>query len=336
MSNRRITLRDIAKEAGVSHVTVSKALKNDPKISKATKDKVREIADSLGYIKDPVLCSLSNYRWVSDEKKVQNSIAWLDFCDGNKTSTAKVYNDIFESAKEQAIQYGFRLEIYQPLIENLKPQRLLNILQTKNTHGILLSPLAEPGDLNYTLEWDFFSVVSIGFSIRKPLFHSVMSSQHTSTFSAVNAVLDSGYKKIGLIIDSDTNERTRGQFLGGFLSCCTMRSEIEDFSILYIPINSKNLDDTQRIKDWVDLNQLDIVIGSHNSHFELYNSRVKGIPYITLDYQLYPGMYGSVDQRLPDIGKNAVDLVISMIARHETGIPNEQFSVQLQPTFRKI
>lgn len=48
MSNRP-TLKTIGKLAGLSHVAVSKALRDAPDISEATKERVRKIADELGY-----------------------------------------------------------------------------------------------------------------------------------------------------------------------------------------------------------------------------------------------------------------------------------------------
>lgn len=45
----RPTLKSIAQIAGLSHVAVSKALRDAPDISAATKERVRKIADELGY-----------------------------------------------------------------------------------------------------------------------------------------------------------------------------------------------------------------------------------------------------------------------------------------------
>lgn len=44
-----VTLKDIAKEAGVSTAAVSKALQNKPDIGESTSRRIRAIADSLGY-----------------------------------------------------------------------------------------------------------------------------------------------------------------------------------------------------------------------------------------------------------------------------------------------
>ena len=47
-------------------------------------------------------------------------------------------------------------------------------------------------------------------------------------------------------------------------------------------------------------------------------------------------MFGHIDQMLPAIGVSAVDFLISMITRHETGVTTQQRSLQIQPEFREI
>lgn len=47
------SIRDIAREAGVSITTVSHALNDKGRLPQATRDRVRELADRLGYVADP-------------------------------------------------------------------------------------------------------------------------------------------------------------------------------------------------------------------------------------------------------------------------------------------
>jgi len=54
-----ITINDIAKELNISPSTVSRALNNNVKISEATKEKVRKVAEDLGYELNLVASSLS-------------------------------------------------------------------------------------------------------------------------------------------------------------------------------------------------------------------------------------------------------------------------------------
>ncbi|MEN6387014.1 MAG: LacI family DNA-binding transcriptional regulator [Phycisphaerales bacterium] len=44
-----ITIYDIAEKAGTTHATVSRALKDNPRISEATRKKIKKIANELGY-----------------------------------------------------------------------------------------------------------------------------------------------------------------------------------------------------------------------------------------------------------------------------------------------
>ena len=57
-----ITLNDIAKIAGVSHTTVSRALKGHPNLSPKTVERIRHIADELGYVPNTVARGLKTNR----------------------------------------------------------------------------------------------------------------------------------------------------------------------------------------------------------------------------------------------------------------------------------
>jgi DNA-binding LacI/PurR family transcriptional regulator len=58
LGERRIRLEDVARLAGVSPTTVSRALRNDPRISESTRAEVRHAANRLGYIPDARASSL--------------------------------------------------------------------------------------------------------------------------------------------------------------------------------------------------------------------------------------------------------------------------------------
>lgn len=55
---RRITLQDVAKHAGVSTSTASLVIRNHPRISDATKQKVLNSIEELGYVYDRVAAKL--------------------------------------------------------------------------------------------------------------------------------------------------------------------------------------------------------------------------------------------------------------------------------------
>jgi DNA-binding LacI/PurR family transcriptional regulator len=55
---RRITLKDIALKAEVTVACVSLALRDSPQIAAATKVRIRDLAEKLGYRPDPALAAL--------------------------------------------------------------------------------------------------------------------------------------------------------------------------------------------------------------------------------------------------------------------------------------
>lgn len=57
-----VTSRDVARVAGVSQPTVSRALRDDPRLSNATKQRVREAAQLLGYVLSDAGRALSSGR----------------------------------------------------------------------------------------------------------------------------------------------------------------------------------------------------------------------------------------------------------------------------------
>lgn len=57
---RRVTIRDVAAEAGVSITTVSHSLNDKGTLSAATRERVRQVADRLGYQADPLARGLRN------------------------------------------------------------------------------------------------------------------------------------------------------------------------------------------------------------------------------------------------------------------------------------
>ncbi|MFB0505627.1 MAG: LacI family DNA-binding transcriptional regulator, partial [Thermodesulfobacteriota bacterium] len=52
MEKERLTLREIAKIAKVSHTTVSRALNNDQRVREETKNRILRLVNKLGYKPD--------------------------------------------------------------------------------------------------------------------------------------------------------------------------------------------------------------------------------------------------------------------------------------------
>src|SRR5687767_13754310 len=108
--NRRPTIRDIAKIVGFSHSTVSEALRDHPSIPEKTREKIRKVADQIGYRFDPMLSALSSYRWKGYQPSHQGTLAWLVDARNEKDYRRKVdYSRILIQVRERASQLGYRI-----------------------------------------------------------------------------------------------------------------------------------------------------------------------------------------------------------------------------------
>lgn len=108
---RRITQRDLVEALGVDVSTVSKALKGDPAVARATVERVRSKAAEIGYVPDPVLGALAAYRQRLQPEAYRATIGWLSDC-GPEAMKKRfpAYSDYLQGARERAAELGYRID----------------------------------------------------------------------------------------------------------------------------------------------------------------------------------------------------------------------------------
>lgn len=62
MSKRRISIQDIARRAGVSHSTVSRALRDNPLISPKVREEIKQLAREMNYVPNAIAPRLLSSR----------------------------------------------------------------------------------------------------------------------------------------------------------------------------------------------------------------------------------------------------------------------------------
>src|ERR1051325_4692375 len=155
------SMQDIAERARVSRATVCLALRNDPRLLAATRERVQTIARELGYRPDPVM-SLHMAR-VQARKPVKE-VGTLGFITAFPTrlgwrNTSGLYLDYFEGASERAHQLGYRIEEIWSKEAGMTGKRLTSILHARNIRGLLIAPLpASHGHLS--LDWSQFAAAT--------------------------------------------------------------------------------------------------------------------------------------------------------------------------------
>ncbi|MGC3990301.1 MAG: LacI family DNA-binding transcriptional regulator [Chthoniobacteraceae bacterium] len=191
-----ITLYDIAEKVGVSYVTVSLALRNHPRISKARCEEVQRVAQEMGYRPNAMAAALASRKWDMARKDTGAVIAWLNLWpEPKRLRNHQEFNGYWQGAERAANKFGYRLEEFVVNTE-MPLQRVEKVLWNRSINGILIPPhprLPEWGNFN----WDRFSVVRFGNSITAPLVHSVTSDQAANAILAFHKMREKGYQRIG-------------------------------------------------------------------------------------------------------------------------------------------
>jgi LacI family transcriptional regulator len=230
----RISVREIAARLGVSHVTVSMALRDSPRVSEATRRKIKEVAEELGYRPDPMLSALAAYRKRKSMSGIHSAVAWINAWERpDELRSYKEFDLYWKGASECATKLGYRLEEFR-IDQQMTPQRLHQILQARNIRGILLPPHGPYQPDWGDFPWEQYSVARFGRSLKSPAAHVVTADQLTNTFIAVSRMRERGYRRIGLIT-FDTDLDPRGpHFTAGFLSARELLGDADSLPIFRI------------------------------------------------------------------------------------------------------
>jgi len=322
----RVTQRDVAREAGVSHVTVSLALRDSPTISEATRKSIREIAERLGYSPDPMLAALSSYRAQQRPAAHQANIGWLH-TDVESTSRGKGnFGDYFTGAANRARELGYILDEINIAGEYRDPKRLRRLLEARNITGLVLAPCSIDPEVPHEFDFDLsrFSAVRIGYSYRAPLLHTVANAQFRTVFTAMQRVIALGYERIGIILTKVLDERTSWHFLGGYLAGIHLLPKKNWIEPLYVPPD--NGDWYPEFFQWMEKQRLDCVVGpSYNFLCQMMEERGYRVPeqvgYVDIQLPQSKQYYSGIFQNPRHIGKSTIDLLVSMMHRNEVGVP---------------
>lgn len=131
----RITIKSIAEAANVSRGTVDRALHDRPGVDKDVSDRVKKIAEQMGY-----KANLAGRSLAFQKNPVKIGVIIL-----NKND--HIFNEIFrgvEQAYNELIDSGIKVEYcFMNSIDAHEQLRCIKELKNKNVKGLVLSPIDE-------------------------------------------------------------------------------------------------------------------------------------------------------------------------------------------------
>ena len=326
----RITFRDIAKAAGVNLSTVSLALRDNPRISLETRERIRAVAESLGYQPNPLLSVYQASIRAAKPPEYRATLAWIDDGPDEYRWDKPWMKPLLEAARERASSLGFRIDtIWLPNVEREDPaanfRRWEQILRARQIFGVLLPTMANRN--HFDLPWEGFSVVCLGsyrvFSGGTSMesggrHHHVSSDDALNILKAIMKLRESGCRKIGLAIARHNDFESNRAYSAMFTRECLEWPEEEVVPILY----SNHIPD---LLPWIKKHRPDAIICAHGgirAGLEAAGYRIPG-DFRLVHLNLAPDVAGwtGIDRRMDCIASAAINLLSEHLIHNETGVP---------------
>lgn len=178
-----VTLSMIAKKTGFSINTVSRALRGDERLSVDTREKIKSVAENMGYIRNYAASSMRSHT---------SNILGVISADSSNPFFAEVILGIEETAK----QYGYHI-LLMNTEENLKNEyEALKTLTGRQVDGIISIPVYQDDLLKKMYEDLSVPYVFAGRKLYGLESHSILHSDKESAEEIVSYLIQNGHKKI--------------------------------------------------------------------------------------------------------------------------------------------
>lgn len=333
MSDKKyVTLKDLAAACGVTAATGSLALRNHPRISDATKEKVKKAAEELGYKKHPMLSAhMAN---INQSRQPTNAVPLAALythtdaeIDGNF-----YHRTVWAGMEHRAAQLGFKLERFHIDQKEISAKRMTQILQTRGIQGIVVPTMLRAGG-HLSIDWNVFCVLGIGYSMLSPSPHRVCPDHYRGMRMALRQLKQLGYKRPGLVLNEKSDLRSIHLWSSGFFGFDYSARRFGNGAVL----ECEEIGKTQ-LMDWYRKYKPDVIISSDLDIVQPLEAAGLSFPEdVGLATLQLPGGGNSlsgIDQNEKLIGATSIEQLVQMIYYNEQGIPEFPRTVLIPPVWR--
>jgi len=208
-----VTIKDVAKEAGVSVTTVSRVLNNKPDVSEDTRRKIEKVIKKLGYNPSGIARGLVLQK--------TNSIGLII-----PDVINPFFPEIIKGIERRTREMGYSLILYDTDNNKKEEREAIKLLRSKKVDGIILSFSLENKDVLKELEKEKYPIIQIDREIKDSIYPAVTINNKESAYRATEYIIKQGHRKIGHIT-GDLSAETAIDRLSGF------KLALKDNGIIY-------------------------------------------------------------------------------------------------------
>jgi LacI family transcriptional regulator len=246
-------------------------------------------------------------------------LAWINHSENpHSIRNFKEFNLYWKGAQETAEFFAYNLEEYV-CNSDFTLERLAQVLSARGVHGILIPPHSKLPPNWDDFPWDKFSAVRFGYCVPSPQVNIVTSDQLSNSLLAFSKIRLLGYRRIGFVTGFHSSTWHRAGFL-------VAQADFKPGNqVQPLILDSKNRKQTQKVfLNWLKKNKPDAILTDVSAVREMLETGGYHVPddmglavFSVLDGNADAGIYQNPEY----IGKAAVEMLISLINHHYTGIP---------------
>lgn len=185
MKSSQVTIKDIARELGISPSTVSRALKDHPDISPETKRVVTELAEKLNYQPNSIALSLRHSKSNTIGVIIPQVVHWF-------------FSTVISGIEDIAYGAGYSVIVSQSNESYEKEVMDTKALFNNRVDGILISMSKETTEYGHFESLYSRGIPMVFFDRVCPVLNTskVVVNDYGAAYNATKHLIDQGYKKI--------------------------------------------------------------------------------------------------------------------------------------------
>jgi DNA-binding LacI/PurR family transcriptional regulator len=196
------TIKDIARQAGVSHTTVSRALNHSPLISIQTTTRIKEIASELGYRPSVAARSLKTKR-----SQVLGVIV--------SHIADPFFSEILQGIDDVAQEHGYSLFIASAQNDPVRENLIVQTMREHRVDGVILCSPNFTSEQNIQLNSYNIPIVALNNQAAEDFRFTIYHDDVDGSKQACQHLIDLGHKKIAFLGNRAAG-RTGQERLEGF------------------------------------------------------------------------------------------------------------------------
>jgi len=313
-----VTLASIARACGVSPSTVSLALRDHPRISAATKGRIRATAARLGYEPNrSVARVMSEIRAGGRVAAFKESLAYFtaDVAPASHTYESRLYAGV----KARAAEMGYGINRFELGVNGLTLDNLGNVLASRGIRGLILAPWPTARS-EMRLDWDRFASVAIGYSLERPEIHRVARDVMHTLRGEFERLATRGYRRIGFVMERSHEERM--DFLT--LAAHRLNAFLTHAGDRVPPLVEEELREEAFLK-WVEAYAPDVIFTMYRPVYDWLRAMKRRVPedigLFIFNCQSPDSIFSGIYPDYEALGAAAVEQVAGLVERGDFGVP---------------